>query len=148
MNGANARASAWACCCTPPALPEHAARLAAVLTVAADPDAGEIQADAMDCGADLARHYAAEALRLMQGSANDPELRLAKQTLAWMKSRGEPLFHMRELYRLGPAAIREKTTATKIVGILVDHGCLEQVPGGAELDGAWRKDVYRLVTDE
>ncbi len=129
-------------------LAEHAARLAAVLTVAADPDAGAIEAAAMEGGAALARHYAAEALRLFQGAADDPELRLAKQTLAWMKSRGENLFHMRELYRLGPAAIREKATATKIVGVLVDHGYLEQVAGGAELDGAWRKDVWRLVTDD
>jgi hypothetical protein len=129
-------------------LPEHAARLAAVLTMAADCDAGTIDAAAMDCGAALARHYASEALRLFQGSADDPELRLAKQTLAWMRGRGETLFHMRELYRLGPSAIREKATATKIVGILADHGHLEAVPGGAELDGAWRKEVWRLVSDE
>jgi hypothetical protein len=64
-----------------------------------------------------------------------------------MKSRGENLFHMRELYRLGPATIREKAPATKIIGMLVDHGYLEQVAGGAELDDAWRKEVWRLVPD-
>jgi hypothetical protein len=129
-------------------LAEHAARLAAVLTMAAGPDAGEVGAEAMDCGAALARHYAAEALRMFQGSTDDPDLRLAKQALAWLRGRGEALIHMRDIYRLGPSAIREKATATKIVGVLVDHGYLEPVLGGAELDGAWRKEVWRLVPDD
>jgi hypothetical protein len=129
-------------------LAEHAARLAAVLTMAGDSDAGMIEAEAMESGAALARHYATEALRLFQGAADDPELRLAKQTLAWLKARGDSLIHMREIYRLGPSAIREKATATKIIGVLTDHGYLEPVPGGAELDGAWRKEVWRLVPDD
>jgi hypothetical protein len=129
-------------------LPEHAARLAAVLTMAADCDAGTIDAEAMDCGATLARHYAAEALRLFQGNVEDPALRLAKQTLAWLKGRGEPVFYLPELYRLGPAAIREKATAAKVVGILADHGYLEPVPGGAEIGGKWRRDVWRVVSDD
>lgn len=129
-------------------LAEHAARLAAVLSVAADSDAGEVDIEAMECGTALARHYAAEARRLLQGSAGDPDLQLARQTLVWLRSRGESLFCAVDMYRLGPAAIREKATATKIVGVLVDHGYLEQVSGGAEIDGKWRRDVWRVIPEE
>src|SRR5947209_13270021 len=45
-------------------LPEHAARLAAVLTLVRDIDTGEITLDEMAAGIVLAQHYAAEALRL------------------------------------------------------------------------------------
>jgi hypothetical protein len=99
-------------------------------------DRPAVAADAMDCGATLARHYAAEALRLCQSSAADPDLQLAKQTLAWLWSRGESMFCAVDMHRLDRAAIREKATATKIVGVLVDHGYLEQVPRGAEINGS------------
>jgi hypothetical protein len=129
-------------------LPEHAARLAAVLTMAADCDAGEVEVAAMNNGITLAQHYAAEALRLFQGSAADPDLRLAEMTLAWLRGRGEPVFYLPEVYRLGPAAIRDKATAAKVIGILADHGHLESINGGAEIGGKWRRDVWRLVSED
>jgi hypothetical protein len=102
----------------------------------------------MDCGAALAQHYAAEALRLFQGSAADPDLQMARKTLAWLRDKGKAVFYLPELYQFGPAAIQNKTAATKIVGVLVDHGYLEQVQGGAEIGGKWRRDVWRVVAEE
>jgi hypothetical protein len=88
-------------------LPEHAARLAAVLTMAADSDAGGIEVAAMDHGIALARHYASEAMRLFQGSAADPELRLAQETLAWLRRRGEGTFYLPPISAAPrPSAIR------------------------------------------
>jgi hypothetical protein len=128
-------------------LPEHAARLAAVLTVTADPDAGEVPAEAMDSGTVLARHYASEAIRLFQCSVADPHLQMAQRTLAWLRERG-PLFCLPDLYRLGPPAIRDKATATRIVGVLADHGYVERVTGGAKIDGKHRREVWRLASEE
>ena len=128
-------------------LPEHAARLAAVLTVSANRDAGEVTAEAMDGGAVLARHYASEAIRLFQGSVADPHLQMAQRTLVWLRGRG-PLFCLPDLYRLGPPAIRDKATATRIVGVLADHGYVERVTGGAEIDGKHRREVWRLAPEE
>jgi hypothetical protein len=34
-----------------------------------------------------------------------------------------------------------------MVGVLVDHGYLEQMAGGAEVGGKWRREVWRLVSD-
>ena len=45
-------------------LPEHAARLASVLTLVRNIDAGEIACAEMEAGVALAEHYATEALRL------------------------------------------------------------------------------------
>ena len=118
-----------------------------MLTVSANRDAGEVTAEAMDGGAVLARHYASEAIRLFQGSVADPHLQMTQRTLAWLRGR-RSLFCLADLYRLGPPAIRDKATATRIVSMLEDHGYLERVTGGAEIDGKHRRDVWRLVSEE
>jgi hypothetical protein len=51
------------------------------------------------------------------------------------------VFCLPDLYRLGPAAIRDKATAAKVVGLLADHGYVEAFAGGAE--GRWRREVWR-----
>ncbi len=101
----------------------------------------------MDCGAALARHYVAEALRLCQSAQVNDDLRLAQRTLEWIRGRGQ-VFSLPDVYRFGPPAIRDKETATRMVGILADHGHVESVPGGAEVDGRRRRDVWRLVMDD
>lgn len=129
-------------------LAEHVARLAAVLTIVNDVLAGEVTAEAIENGAELARHYAAEALRLAQGGAGDPDMQAAQQLLAWLKSREETMFCAVQVYRQGPGSIREKAKAMKIVSILADHGYVERVPAGAEIDGKFRRDVWRLVAED
>jgi hypothetical protein len=71
-----------------------------------------------------------------------------QRALAWLKGRGEAVFYLPQLYQLGPAGIRDKAAAAKVVGVLVEHGYLEQVAGGAEIAGKWRRDVWRLVTED
>jgi hypothetical protein len=66
-------------------LPEHAARLAAVLALAADIEAAAISADYLASGIALAtQHYAAEALRLFEGGLVSPDLAMAQKLLAWL----------------------------------------------------------------
>jgi hypothetical protein len=130
-------------------LAEHAGRLAAVIAAVGNPDIGEIDAVAMDCGTALARHYAAEALRFCHGaSPANPDLMLAQKALAWLSCRDRREFYMMEMYQFGPAAIREKATAMKIVRVLADHGYIERVKGPAEIDGKLRKEVWRLVSGD
>jgi hypothetical protein len=77
-------------------------------------------------------------------TASDLHLQMAQQTLAWLRRKG-PLFCLPDLYRLGPPAIRDKATATSIVGVLADHGYVERVSGGAELDGKYRRDYLSAL---
>ena len=69
-------------------LPEHAARLAGVLAIVADPRCTEISSGHIDAGIELAQHYAMEALRLFDAGSASPEILRAEQLLDWLRSRG------------------------------------------------------------
>jgi hypothetical protein len=128
-------------------LAEHAARLAAVLILVRDIDAGEITGGDMAAGVELAQHYAAEALRLFGTNSVDPDLHLARAALVWMLSPswGKPLISLPDLYQRGPNAIRESAVARKIVGILEEHGYLQNLEQGAEIDGVHRRDAWKII---
>jgi hypothetical protein len=126
-------------------LPEHAARLAAVLTLVEDLDAVEITADATARGVELAQHYASEALRLFQGAKIDRDLSLAAQLLDWLHSRPEPNISLPDIYQNGPNPIRDRKTALRIVKILETHEHLARLPGITIVDGQPRKVAWRIV---
>jgi hypothetical protein len=126
-------------------LAEHAGRLAAVLTVYADPDAMEVPADLMSCGIMLAQHYAGEMLRLQGTCSVSLDLRLAAQLLAWWQARPDPRCHAAVIYQRGPNALRDNATARRIIGILEEHGWVERLPAGTVLDGGPRRDAWELV---
>jgi Protein of unknown function (DUF3987) len=65
-------------------LPEHAARLAAVLSLVNDLHTAAINANAMRAGIALAEHYAVEALRLFGASRVRSDLHLAQRLLDWL----------------------------------------------------------------
>jgi hypothetical protein len=127
-------------------LPEHAARLAAVLTLVRNIDAGEIASAEMGAGIALAEHYAAEALRLFGTSRINADLRLAQRLLEWMLGTwGEPLISLPDVYQRSLNAIADKATAAKLVAILEDHGWLVRIPEGAVIAGQRRRDAWRII---
>jgi hypothetical protein len=127
-------------------LSEHAARLAGVLTLVRDINAGEIASAEMAAGVVLAQHYAAEALRLDGGCRISAELRIAQQTLDWLlRQWGEPAISLPDLYQRGPAVIREAAAARKAVGIFEDHGWLVRIAEGAVVAGVRRREAWRIV---
>jgi hypothetical protein len=126
-------------------LAEHAGRLAAVLTVYADPDAMEVPATMMANGINLARYYAAEMLRLQGACTVSIDLRLAARLLAWWQARPDPRCHLAGIYQRGLNALGDAATARRIVGILEEHGWLQRLPAGTEIDGAPRRDAWVLV---
>jgi len=127
-------------------LPEHAARLAAVLALVADIQAIDISAENMSAGIILAQHYAAEALRMFEGSRISADLLLAQKLLAWLtQTWNEDAVSLPDIYRNGPNAIRDKKTASSLVNILQDHGWLQRIEGGAEVAGHHRRDVWQII---
>jgi hypothetical protein len=124
---------------------EHAGRLAAVLSVYADPDAIEVSGEAMACGVALAQHCAAELLRLHEGAAIAPDLRLAARLLAWWQSQPDPRVHLATIYQRGPNAIGDAATARRIVDVLEEHGLARRLPAGTVLDGVPRREAWELV---
>jgi len=127
-------------------MPEHAARLAAVLTLVRNIDAGEVDAGEMQAGIDLAQHYGAEALRIFGTSRVNADLRLAKRLLDWLLgSWNEPAISLPDIYRRGPNAIRDKATASRLVTVLEDHGWLHRLKKGATVAGQHRREAWLII---
>jgi len=127
-------------------LPEHAARLAAVLTLVNDIDAGLIGADNMRAGIALAEHYASEALRLFGASRVNAELRLAQKLLDWLlRQWTESAVSLPDIYQRSLNAIGDQATARKLVAILEGHGWLVRMPERALIAGQRRREAWRIV---
>lgn len=127
-------------------LPEHAARLAAILALVDDLGAPEISADHMRAGIALAEHYATEALRLFGASRVNSDLRLAQRLLDWLLGAwSEPAISLPDIYQRSLNAIGDKATAARLVAILEDHGWLVRIPEGAVVSGVRRRDAWRIV---
>jgi hypothetical protein len=124
---------------------EHAGRLAAVLTVFADPNALEVSGAATAGGIALAKHYAAELQRLQGTAGVSLDLNLATRLLEWWQARPDPRCHLALIYQRSLNAISDAATARRIVGILEDHGWVERLPAGTELDGKPRLEAWELV---
>ena len=126
-------------------LPEHAARLAAVLTLVRNVDAGEISSAEMKAGIALAEHYVAEALRLFGASRIDADLRLAQRLLDWLLNQWtEPKISLPDIYQRSLNAIGDKATAAKLVRILEDHGWLVRIDQGAMVAEQRRRDAWSI----
>ena len=127
-------------------LPEHAARLAAVLALVSDADANEIPSEQMAAGIILAQHYVAEALRLFEVNQVSDDLRLAEKLLTWLLGCwNEPFVSLPDIYQKGPNAIREKTAAARLVAILEDHGWLLRERSGANIGGQFRREAWQIA---
>jgi Protein of unknown function (DUF3987) len=127
-------------------LPEHAARIAAVLTLVRHIDAGEIAVVEMAAGIELAQHFTAEALRLHGGSQVSAELQRAEAARVWLLQHWpEPAISLPDLYQRGPVAIRDGKAARQTVTILEEHGWLIRIPQGAEIAGTRRREAWRIV---
>jgi hypothetical protein len=127
-------------------LPEHATRLAAVLTLVGNIDAATIASAEMEAGIALAEHYASEALRVFGATRINPDLRLAQRLLDWLLNQwSEPIISLPDIYQRSLNAIGDKATAAKLVGILEDHGSLATIPGGAVVAGHHRRDAWQII---
>lgn len=122
---------------------EHASRLAAIF--AAYEGCDFIDAEKFEAGATLATYFAGEHLRLQETAAEDPAIAKAEKLLAWWQSKTDPRAHLAEIYQRGPHCLRNAKQAKATVAILEDSGWITRLAGGAEVDGAPRRDAWELV---
>jgi len=128
-------------------MPEHAARLAAVLALVEDIDA-TVTAEHLARGIALAQHYAAEALRTFTVAVINVDLLRARDLLDWLRRDwGEPAVSLPDIYQLGPNAIRDAATAKGLAGILEAHGWVTKIEGGAEIRGNKRREAWHIVEE-
>lgn len=126
-------------------LAEHAGRLAAVLTIYSDPDAAAVGPENMVSGITLAKHYAAEALRLQGAAVVAPDLLLAARLLKWWQARPDPRLHLAQVYQRGLNALDNAEKARRIVKVLTEHGYAAQLKQGTVVDGAPRREAWTLL---
>src|SRR5262249_3847618 len=131
-------------------LSEHSARLAAVLTLAQDLEAGEIPGHIMAQGIELATYYANEALRIHASSEVSAHIKTAECLLNWLQTtwsreKGD-MVSVPDIYQCGPYAIRDAKVAKNMASILVEHGWLHSI-GRTRIQGKLREDVYRIVRE-
>jgi phage/plasmid primase-like uncharacterized protein len=122
---------------------EHAARIAGVLALLQDGNTPAIGVAEVESGIALLDYYLTEALRLQAAGIADPDLQVADWLRQWCD--GRDIVCLPDIYQRGPYGIRDSETARRIVNILVKHGWLIKVEGGAEIEGTRRKEAWRVV---
>lgn len=126
--------------------PEHAARLATLLTLWRDLDANVVRAEELANATNLMQFYLAEALRLRGVAAINPKLKLAQRVLDWLLARWtEPAVHPAAIYNDCPIkAVRDQKTAREIITLLEGHGWLIRIEGGVLVKGRQRKEAWLI----
>ena len=129
-------------------LPEHAARLAATITIYENPDVTEVDSDTLANGITLARHYARNRLRLHGATLANAELLEAEGLLDWLCVKWVPehgtIISLPEIVRLGPISIRDTGTARRLTVMLEQHGYLKKLDKPAEVMGKKRREVWQI----
>lgn len=125
---------------------EHAARLAATLTLWANIRAEAIGSEAMAQGALLIQHYLAESLRLRSIAATHGILHLAQRVLAWIEQKWmEPAIYAAAIYNdCTIRDVRERKMALRIIKILEEHQYLQRLNERIYVNGALRKEVWLI----
>lgn len=127
-------------------LAEHAARLAGVFALTDDLMIAEITEEHASGGITLAQYYAGEALRLFGEGGISRDILLAEKLLQWLhQTWQEPLISLPDIYQRSLNSISDKSTASRIVNLLEDHGWMIKLPQGAKIGDAFRRDVWRVV---
>lgn len=114
-------------------LPEHAARLAAIVALFDDPRVSRVEESALDAGIALARYYAAQACGFAAARTAGRDSEHADQLLQWLRrTRGGQAVSLREIYREGPAGVRGAAVAKRLMAHLQHSGFVtaKHVRGG------------------
>ena len=133
---------------------EQAARIAGVLTLFANPDAPEVTEATMGDGIILAQHYLGEALRLADAAMISVETKRADDlrrwladdwpSRAWELARDPRVILPRDVAQWGPNALRETKVAREALKVLAAADWIVALPKGEVVDGASRKEAYRI----
>jgi hypothetical protein len=98
-------------------LPEHAARIAGVLTLIDHVAAPSINVETLQRAIAIAEYLASEALRLFDARMASPAIRLAETLLTWLQTKwSEPFTGLKMIYQFGPNLIRDAEAARRAVG--------------------------------
>jgi hypothetical protein len=120
------------------------ARIAGVLTVVENPDAGVIHLEAVERASELVMYHLDEAARIV-GTASVPiKVKHAELLQAWCWKTGRRLLYSTDVLNKGPSAIRTVDAFTAAVKQLEVAGWAAWLEGGAFVDGKRRARVWYI----
>ena len=144
-------------------MPEHAARIAGVLTLFENHDAKTISKACLQRGITLAEHYLGEAMRLSGlvagpatteaavriGSFTNDEVKKAEMLRRWLRSKwSEEYITIRAITRSGPNQLRDSRTAKRIVKALESYGYLLRATQNVIVEGRKCKQAWKIVKEQ
>lgn len=134
-------------------LPEHSARLAGVMACFEDSNVQEISAQALSSAITIAKFYAEEFLRLVGLGTADQDSENADVLITWIRGTEHRVVGKRWLSRSAfPRELRAAAVLSRAIELLIEHGHLVEIKGGAEMtvDGksTFYRDAYTVVPDD
>jgi hypothetical protein len=127
---------------------EQALRIAGVLRLVEEPDAQTIDADTVRRAIEIALWHLNEAARLAGTAELSAEVRDAEALLNWCHDNGRTLLYSSAALQYGPTRIRTAKSFKTAMGELERAGWASLIEGGMEVDGAHRRNVWRIVPKE
>lgn len=126
--------------------PEHACRLAAIMTLFEDRDAETISAEVMQSACTLVKYYLSQFKYLCVAATNETEIAHAQSLLDWLLRNLTPgeAFATDRLLQFGPVHTRRARALDRALGILNEYGWINDLPPGTLIDGKKRRKAYQL----
>lgn len=120
------------------------ARIASVLTLVEQPDAGVIHRDAIERATALCMYHLDEAARIVGTASAPAPIKHAELLRAWCWETGRTLLYSSDALRNGPNPIRTVEAFNAAADQLESTGWAAWVEGGTVLDGKHRARVWRI----
>jgi len=126
--------------------PEHACRLAAIMTLFENREAFTVSADAMEAACKMVKYYLAQYKYLCIAATNDGDVSNAQTLLDWLRKNLAPGegFATDRILQFGPVHSRRAKVLDQMLGILKQYGWVDELPSGTKVDGKRRRKAYRL----
>ena len=138
-NGDFAGIRAWAS-----KAPSQILRIAGILTVVEDPDAGVVKEGAIDRASLLVMHYLHEAARIVGTASVPADIRHAEALLNWCHATEIDHLHSGMALQKGPGCIRSASTFDRAIDVLERKGWAERLDPGAVVDGGRRRRAWNV----
>lgn len=124
--------------------PEHACRLAAVMTLFANPDAISITATTMRDAQTLLTFYLDQAVRLSREATISSETADAERMRRWLVEKWlEPFISVTDALQRGP--FKDLAKVRRAFATLERHRWLVSMPESVEIGGRRRREAWRVV---
>lgn len=126
--------------------PEHACRIAALLTLYEDQEATEITEDMMKNAVGIVKYHLAQFKYLCVAGTNEDAVSHAQKLLDWLKANLAPGsgFATEIILQNGPVTTRNRKAMDQALAILIEYGWVAKLPDGTVVGGKKRRRAYML----